>query len=74
MGRLYANQLDEAILARLGQRGSLSRAEVAGLFPAEPIEAIGRALQRLARQGKVRTAGFRASTTYTRNHEGTPKP
>ena len=74
MGRLYADKLDEAILSRLGQRGgSLTRAEVAGLFPAEPIEAIGRALQRLARQGKVRTAGFRASTTYTRNHEGTPK-
>ena len=44
--------------------GTIVQAEVTALFPAEPREAIGRSLQRLNRDGRVQSQGFRASTRY----------
>lgn len=64
MSRLYAQDLEAAIVAAIQDRRGYSRAEVQALFPSEPVEAIGRALQRLARKGSIRSAGYRASTKY----------
>lgn len=64
MSRLYAQDLEAAVVAALQERRGYSRAEVQALFPAEPVEAIGRALQRLCRRGTLRSAGYRASTKY----------
>lgn len=63
--RLYANQLEEAILAKMAQGKGYSRRDVAGLFAEEPVEAVGRALQRLAQRGVLASEGYRASTVYT---------
>lgn len=62
--RKYADQLDAAVLAALSDGQWRSRAEVTALFHAEPREAIGRSLQRLNRDGRVESQGFRASTRY----------
>jgi len=64
--RLYAEELDRAVYEALKPGKGYTRAEVAGLFAEEPIEAIGRALQRLTRLGMLASQGYRASTSYTR--------
>jgi hypothetical protein len=70
MPRLYATELDQAILGLFrrpvgrGNPRELSRREVNGLLSEEPAEAIGRSLQRLALRGALATRGHRASTVY----------
>jgi|GEM_PF-4269182 len=70
MPRLYATDLDQAILALFrrpvgrGKPRELSRREVNGLLPDEPPMAIGRSLQRLALRRALATRGHRASTVY----------
>ena len=70
MPRLYATDLDQAVLALFrrpvgrGKPRELSRREVNGLLPDEPPMAIGRSLQRLALRRALATSGHRASTVY----------
>jgi len=63
--RKYASDLDAAVLELLQDGAPRSRAEVAALMPHEPREAVGRALQRLHREGRVTSQGYRASTRYS---------
>jgi len=63
--RKYASDLDAAVLELLQDGVPRSRAEVAALMPHEPREAVGRALQRLHREGRVVSQGYRASTRYS---------
>jgi hypothetical protein len=63
--RKYASDLDAAVLELLQDGVPRSRAEVAALMAHEPREAVGRALQRLHREGRVVSQGYRASTRYS---------